>query len=253
MTCTLYKDNKLVCNVEDEGEGGAVLYRFKTPEEANAFDAFVAEWGETTGARARNDIAMAPYRREGADIDAEEVKETARSLWLIEAEQKYEEEKNFKARLKTGTPFRLKSDPAEKWRWLNMPYSESVKAWLLKEYGDKIDRIYDGSEAAPATTPEKKVMSDFNQVRANAGTLVEVSEAHYDEAKGAVPPISCGGFWAMGEPYDIRDGATVYYHYKKVGDRFYGCLATTQEAKQLFETLTQAPRSPETEDVSPGA
>lgn len=81
-------------------------------------------------------------------------------------------------------------------------------------------------------------MTDFNTLRANPGKLVEVSEAHYDEAQGAVPPVNRNGFWSMGEAYDIApNGETIFYNYKRVGDRYFGCLATVTEASTAFAGL----------------
>lgn len=94
-------------------------------------------------------------------------------------------------------------------------------------------------------------MTDFNTLRANPGKLMEVSEAHYDEALGAVPPIRQGGFWSMGEPYDIAEnGQTIFYNYKQAGDRYYGCLSTVAEAREQFGTITAAPKAADTNSPS---
>lgn len=96
-------------------------------------------------------------------------------------------------------------------------------------------------------------MTDFNTLRANPGKLVEVSETHYDEAQGAVPPVNRNGFWSMGEAYDIApNGEMIFYNYKRVGDRYFGCLATPAEASAAFASLADLSQQGSRSDLDDG-
>lgn len=81
-------------------------------------------------------------------------------------------------------------------------------------------------------------MSMFDALKASPGKLVEVDENHYFEAMHSSPPHTHGGFWSVGEPVGHTPaGVPVFFHYKKFGDRYFGCLTTTPHARALFSTL----------------
>lgn len=157
LNASLYKGAVRVAQIHDAGDGGETQYDFGydvgSRNEEKAFDAFVREWCETSGARQRRDIELAEYLGPDAPKDPELHLYTARGLWLIHAETQMAEAKFLKANSKTTTPFRLKGDAEGEWRMANAVYSPKLRNWLIEKFGDQIERIHDGQPPAADDAP----------------------------------------------------------------------------------------------------
>lgn len=96
-------------------------------------------------------------------------------------------------------------------------------------------------------------MTGFAELQMSPREVIEVDEEHYDYALGAVPPVNRNGFWSMGEIYDhAPNGDPIFYNYKRVGDRYFGCLATPTEAAAAFGSLAELSQQASRSDLDDG-
>lgn len=128
FNATLYKDNKKIAFVIDEGCGGEPIFHFF---ERN---------GEYRGDKDEKELRAYVATLPRVKFDDHEL--TMDIGWFVtELVNQYEVDKKYKVKCKNHTCFKLQGDSEEQFWSVNRPYSPKVKEYLKKKYSDKLVEI----------------------------------------------------------------------------------------------------------------
>lgn len=139
-TCTIHLNGKKVAEAYNDGNGGCTMIQWYDHTAGDAAE----KWAREQPAREWNydgHKGTSPFSLDDM-IDS-----------IVFAIMDEREAARFEKRLakfaQTETLFTLKGDAADAWRRLKGgPLSEKSKAWVMKKYGDKVERFYGEQVAA---------------------------------------------------------------------------------------------------------
>lgn len=85
-------------------------------------------------------------------------------------------------------------------------------------------------------------MSCFDDMKVKARELVEITAEDAGYLLEALPPVYGDGCFAMGEPhsYDYEEKAQTFYWAGKVGEGWFGILATQKQAEAAYRAARAA-------------
>ena len=121
FSATIYADDKKIGTVRDDGNGGEAYVDVPDAENKKAFDAFLATFPPE-------------------DFGGHKLEMTA-DLYLARLVDEALDAARIKRRCAKKTLFRVKGDPEGECRTVNSAYSEAVKAFITKKYGDSVEEI----------------------------------------------------------------------------------------------------------------
>lgn len=139
FNATLYRDNKRVAHVDDEGNGGCYRYHWFDYEKPRVEVTYKTYDGKDWTRKATPEEAkfIEYLKSEGKDGEIE-----FEDCFVGELVDDYENNKRFKRYCKKETVFRLYGDDEGAWRTLKVPYSDPrAEKYLKDKYGDKIEEI----------------------------------------------------------------------------------------------------------------
>lgn len=161
---TLWLDGKRAAEISDDGNGGELNVVFlpraagrdRSPKAQAFHDAFVSHVeavfaSDAVSAETRELYdGRGPAAEAGADpeILADRARYAARlriqgmmEHVLSQALDTFEEERDYKRWCRTKVCFRLRGDKPGEWRIVKAKDSPELRAWIAKEYGDRVEEI----------------------------------------------------------------------------------------------------------------
>lgn len=140
----LYRGNKRVAAVVEEGEGDPLLFVWEDRNEPREEFTYVNFLGSAVTIRATTEQRAflehvsgltynCPFEKKERPMDGD--------FFVATLVQDFEDIKWLKKETKKKTVFRLNEDEPGKWRIVNSFYNEQVKEWIEKTYGSRLAQV----------------------------------------------------------------------------------------------------------------
>jgi hypothetical protein len=125
---TLYKDGKRIGKACDDATGGEINL-FLDDGEEDLLHAHCAA------------LPKIPWDYPELDAKEPEGMQPDVGTFIEDLVVKYTTQQWLKRNCKTKTMFRIKGDKKDAWRTIKGKFTPQIKAWIVKKYGDTIERI----------------------------------------------------------------------------------------------------------------